>query len=248
MLRLIKILKNIFRIPIRYKILGGLLLILGVSLGDRLFTIFGSYEMRNKAKKIQSITFPALEGATQLKVIVDKTKELVIVGISGEDDVDEEIIEDIQSLQKSFSSTAKKILELDSSVDSINILYVEYSNVMMKVLEQFIETGDVPMELISGKNYAGIILKRIKDYRNSKRKTMEQDLEYIKRYTARFRITLYLSGIFVLLIVIVINLVAEQAFQYELQQKDKDKERDDYLNEVFSETIKDTGGKENESS
>lgn len=203
-------------LTLKMKIVGGLLLILCVTLIVQLHLIFGSYSIRNNAKEIKDITFPALEQASYLLSLVKETKELIVESIDEEGfGIDETVIEDLMILRKKFRNAVTMITAEaeDSDIEIILQSYESYSDVAINVFNIIIDEGieGVPSEILE-KNQAAELDTQITTYREKKLAMFTKALNDIKYHTASFRLTSYFSGMFGLLIIILVSLVAEQIF------------------------------------
>ncbi|PCJ63387.1 MAG: hypothetical protein COA79_00850 [Planctomycetota bacterium] len=189
---------------LKIKLIGGIILVLLISIISIIYGLFGSHQIKNSSEAISEHTYPALQKSSRLVILVQSTKELIIDGI---DFGDEKNIDLLKNNQIEFNKILQEISkEIKSEqLDSIGQDYIKYSNIGLQTLRTLIiEKKEVDYNTLHIGPITSRLLKNIKSFHQSMENQISKDLRDIRNKTEDFENVFSLVGFILIFSVITI--------------------------------------------
>ncbi|PCJ61910.1 MAG: hypothetical protein COA79_06340 [Planctomycetota bacterium] len=196
---------------LKIKLIGGMFLVLIVSVVFIVYGQIGSQAVQDHSKSILNNTYPALEKSNQIVEIVRETTENIVNGFDSTEDHDQikDEINNIKNNLVNFHLIFNSIVD-DKFKTKLQIIkrdYLEYSQTGIKVLESSMKENadDIDSEKIF--ELTKRLLDNLSDYSNSKKNQMTSELKNIDDQAGDFKKLFLNVGWFLILVVLFIVTV-----------------------------------------
>lgn len=191
---------------LKFKLIGGLILILIAALSCALYGIIGSRQIIEGALHVENEDFPILSQIQDLEKIVADTRKTIIYGY---DELDEVIFEDILFLKDEFiiKSDSLKLKVKDKELDDICDSYLSYVETAEIMLKKHISSGgkaSIEQEIASIGTITFALNNKIRIFHRKKESAFRQELFKIRSYSENFKTFFLLMGQVLLILVMLI--------------------------------------------